>query len=358
MTQFETPLKTQSETQIYLEEIFHQKDFNSALDALYQLEYDYGYLTDAKLMDNLRYEYLDPETGVIFRTQINIARSNYTPAPLSGKDIPKLHCPICFENIGLPGKENLRVFEFLLSGKAFFAQLTPFPLYPKHFVLVSKAKTPMIMDHRSIEDMINFVKLAPGYSVFSNSDVEWAGASVLVHHHYQAIQNLKLPITEAQIIPEFSISIPSTHHETTQTQIGLLDFPIASCLIQSTNSDDLIHYGQKIIAAWRTQDPLNTCNLALHTEKNFSQEEQAPLYCLFIIFRNPAYRTPESLNIIKSEGVGIIEVCGEGIYPVPKEPAIAQRIKQDGLNIIKGIIDGNNPVPREKLSELFGLFFK
>jgi UDPglucose--hexose-1-phosphate uridylyltransferase len=342
---------SQSHIQKALEKIHTDFGFEAALDALYQWEYEAGYITDAKLQDNLRYAYQDPETGVVFRTQINIARSHYNPTPLAGKNSPPLHCPICFENIHTPGKENLRVFEFLLSNKNFFAQLTPFPLYPKHFVLISKKITPMIMNHHSIEDMVNFLALAPSYTVFSNSDVEWAGASILTHHHYQAIQNLKLPITEAKIIPDYLIikSAPTG----IQTHIGLLDFPMASCVIQSTDPKNLIWYGQKIIQHWRTPDPKNTCNLVLQGVQD-PRNKNITDYFLYIIFRNPEHRTPESLKIIKSEGVGVIEVCGEGIYPVPTNPEISDQIKHHGLEIIKKIITGNTPLLRQD----FPIFFK
>ena len=332
------PLLTQTEIQIALQKTQEEQGFSAALSALFDWEYQAGYLTDFKLNDNLRFSYFDPELHIDFKTQINIARSLYCPKPLSGKNIPSLHCPLCFENIGLPGKENLRVFEFDLYGKPFFAQLTPFPLHPKHFVLISKAQTPMTMNHHSIEDMLDFLRLAPGYSVFSNSDVEWAGASILNHHHYQAIENLKLPITEARLIPEFS-----------QLEIGLLDFPIATCRVKSSRPQALIDHGKRIIQHWRSLDPENTCNLALHQ----AEEQGIPHYFLYIIFRNPRYRTPEHLKAIKSEGVGIIEVCGEGIYPVPQDPAVLHQIEIDGLAILKNIIAGNNPVKRSEFPSLF-----
>jgi UDPglucose--hexose-1-phosphate uridylyltransferase len=326
---------SQKTVQAYLDQIHQHSSFASALEALYEWERQAGYITESKLHDNIRYEYRDPTLGITFKTQINIARSRYSPTPLSATHLAPLHCPICIENVGFPGKENLRIFEFKLRDKPFFAQLTPFPLYPKHFVLVSRPITPMIMSGESIQDMLYFLNLAPSYSVFSNSDVEWAGASILSHHHYQAIEGLKLPITEARYLPRCTIQ-PEKN-----TTIGLLEFPIAACLIQSSSRESLLHYGSIILNRWRSQNPTkNTCNLALHQ----TLKGDVPEYFLYLIFRNPDYRTPSTLTHIKSEGVGIIEVCGEGIYPVPTDPKIAEQINTDGLTVIKGIIAGNSPV--------------
>jgi UDPglucose--hexose-1-phosphate uridylyltransferase len=330
---------SQADMQNHLAAIAKTQRFPSALDALFEWSKRVGYLTDAKLNDNLRYTYFDPTLNIHFKTQINIARSRYSPLPPTGKDLPKLHCSICFENIGLPGKEQLRAFEFELNGKNFFAQLTPFPLYPKHFVLVSREQTPMIMNAESIADMLNFLDKAPRYTVLSNSDIEWAGASILAHHHYQTIENLKLPITEAH-------AFTGCQKKIGQTQIQLLNFPIATFRLDSPHSEELSWYGQKILAFWRAKDPKNTCNLMLlHTHPHQKS--------LFILLRNPAYRTPESLLAIKSEGVGIVEVCGEGIYPIPQDPAIAHRIEREGLSVIKGIINGNNPLPSDQFLFIF-----
>ncbi|NCX93486.1 MAG: hypothetical protein EBX40_02275 [Gammaproteobacteria bacterium] len=336
---------SQADMQAYLATIYKKEGLNRALDLLFEWELAVGYITPGKLNDNKRYRYEDPVSHIVYRTQVNIARSNYSPKPISGASIPKLHCPICIENLNVPGKEDLRVFEFELSGKPFFTQLTPFPLFPQHYVLIDRRPTPMIMDERSVIDMVNFESMAPGYTVLSNSDVEWAGASVLVHHHYQAMKHLKLPIMEAQYAEGLHQSKIWNSHE---IEFGLLDFPIAACVLKCRERSTFIKAAGKLIMAWRDLHPQNTCNLAFLREND--------RYQIYIIYRNPDHRTPEALTRIKSEGVGIVEVCGEGIYPVPKgegAEALWNQIEKNGLAVIKGIIAGNNPVPAEQYSKLF-----
>ena len=76
-------------------------------------------------------------------------------------------------------------------------------------------------------------------------------------------------------------------------------------------------------------------------------------YQAYIVFRNPDHRTSAQWQPIKSEGVRVIEVAGEGIYPVPSDPRLLQQIEQDGQSVIKGIIMDNNPVSAAGLDALF-----
>lgn len=341
---------TQVQMQDYLEKIYQAQGLSAVLEKLFEWEMGVGYLTEGKLKDNLRFAYPDPETGVIFKTQINIARSNYSPKPLDGKNVPKLHCPICFDNIGIPGKEDLRAFSFELEpNRKFFIQLTPFPLFTHHCVLVDHLPRPMIMSKQSVLDLVNFLNLAPGYVGCSNSDVEWAGASILSHHHYQVFKNLKLPVMEARWAEGL---FKRTNVWGYTVEYGFLNYPIAVMKLTCRDQDVFIESAGALIQAWKSQVPgQNTLNLIVQKlEKN---------WVAYLILRNPDHRTPAELTHIKSEGVGIIEVAGEGIYPVPKgEQAekIMTQIKEKGLDVIKGIIAGNNPLEKSQWPQQLDLF--
>jgi len=332
-------------------------DLNPVIEKLSQWEYGVGYLTERKLKDNLRFNYLDPETKITFRTQINIARSNYSPKPIPAdlsKNIPKLHCPICIENIGIPGKEDLRAFSFELSpNRLFFLQFTPFPLFPYHCVLIDQKPRPMIMSEQSVKDLTDFIQKAPGYVACSNSDVEWAGASILSHHHYQVFKNLDLPIMEA----EWDLtSYKKTNIQGYTVDFGFLNYPIASIKIICRDLKIFIKTAGQIIRTWKAQEPgKNTLNLVIQYDQVKNN------WVGYLILRNPDHRTVQNLTHIKSEGVGIIEVAGEGIYPVPKgehAESIMQEIKSNGLEIIKGIIQSNNPLDKKDWPGQFQIFSK
>lgn len=334
---------SQAAMQEYLRCEYEQHGLNRVLDLLWEWEACVGYFSPARLQQNRRYSYEDAETGVTFRAQINFARNKYSPTPATSSATRALHCAICYDNLDLPGKENLRVFKFTLNqGREYFVQVTPFPLFEKHFVVITMETLPMQMSRQSLEDLLCFVELAPGYTGCSNSDVEWAGASILAHHHYQVFEGLDLPIMHACVLPEYSIAEESL-------SVGLLHFPIACCRVTSRQRALFLSVCGKMIERWKQLEPgKNTCNLVV------TQNEAG--YCCHILFRNPAFRTAQELLAIKSEGVGVVEVAGEGIYPVPEgdnAAAIWAKIEHEGLNVIKSIIASNNPVPQKDFGKLF-----
>ncbi len=320
--------------QAYWAKEYKREGLRRVLDLLYEWSLKTGYISEGQLARNKHYRCHDPETNVNFRIQINYARDGYTPDPPN----PRLHCPICYENIGEPGREALRVFCFSLAGREFFLQLTPFPLFERHFVLITRDKLPMTMDEQSVRDLMEFIELVPGYTGCSNSDVEWAGASVRAHHHYQVVDGLSLPVAEAAVIPEFFA-------EQAGLSYGLLDYPLATCLIRHSEREIFARTVGKVISGWKAKDPgRNTCNLVVSREDGYS---------CYIMFRNPDYRTSPEFIPIKSEGVGVIEAAGEGVFPVPTSQKLWDEVENRGLQVIKGIIGGNNPVARGGFGELF-----
>ncbi len=328
------------EMQNYLNSVYNSSGLPETMGVLHDWEFRSGYINKEKYESNPRFKYIDPDTGTTYRAQVNIARSRYSPKPVPAAQKKNIHCPICIENAGIAGKETLRVFRFDLNGRGreFFLQLTPFPLFRHHFVLINMEKVPQKIDKTTLSDMFDFLDKAPTYTVCSNSDVEWAGASILSHMHYQVFDKLELPVMEAPIKPGY-----------TKTEgtffANLLDYPIAviRCLSPYRTESENKTWG--IIDKWKNLSPgKNTVNLTLRKIKNKFETH--------VILRNPDFRTPKELTGIKSEGVGIIEVSGEGIYPLPEGPEAEEKwdyIKNRGLELIKGIINGNNPVKKKQL---------
>jgi hypothetical protein len=393
---------SQAAMQAYLDEVCRRSGLRAVLDLLWEWESRVGYFNLDSLKQNRRYQFYDEGFAVTLRAQVNFARDKYSPQPaivskgafekfeplaippLRGvskirsklftrshgvfKDAscqqdteqhapsaphggtfqmpsnsPPVHCAICYENLEQPGKEKLRVFKFFLhAAREYFVQATPFPLFEKHFVVITREKLPMQMNGQSLADLTRVVELAPGYVGCSNSDVDWAGASILNHHHYQIFDRLDLPVMHAAAVSEF-------HAAHAELNYGLLHFPCACCKVTSRARALWLVACGNIIAAWKELEPgRNTCNLVVTKERG--------LYTCYILFRNPGFRTAEELLAIKSEGVGVIEVAGEGIYPAPsgeQAEAIWHRLEHEGLHVIKALIASNNPVPREKFGELF-----
>src|SRR5690606_35735238 len=134
--------------------------------------------------------------------------------------------------------------------------------------------------------------------VASNSDVEWAGASVLGHHHCQVFEQLRLPVQHAAVRLAARLGGVSCELLHWLGPVYRLAGP----------PSDVLAAGAAMVAHWKGQDPgLCTCNYLMHTQ-------QTDLV-LHLFLRHPAHRTPEEWRTVKAEGVGIIEVAGEVIVP-------------------------------------------
>lgn len=217
-------------------------------------------------------------------------------------------------------------------GRPFFLQLTPYPIFPYHFVVIAGEHVPMHVDRTSLEDMIAFGEAAPGYTVCSNSDVEWAGSSILEHHHLQVFKGLSLPAMRCRETKTFQ------HNGCT---IAILDYPLALVRVRGRNRNRLLETADALLRAWKVRDPgRNTCNLIYARERDG--------FSFYLFFRNPDFRTPKHLEKIKSEGIGIVEAAGVGILPVPSGPEeeeIRREIRKNGRQIMHDILEGINPVP-------------
>ncbi len=352
----ETP---QPAIQRRLEEIHAAAGLEAALECLHLWELAAGYISREKLEDVERLEFPDPQTGLAFRLQVNHARTRYSDAqererrasepgrspaePAATAFMPgsappaSKPCLLCRDNIGRPGKEALRVYELDLDGRGrrFFFQLTPFPLYPFHFVPVLSEHTPQRISPQSLEDLFALLALAPGYAVLSNSDVEWAGASILSHLHFQMLRGLRLPVLEARPAAGLSRRLPGG-------RVEYLDYPLAAFRFAGTEERPLRQAAGALLEKWKSMDPgRNTVNL------NLVRSPGADAGCeLVLLLRNPDYRTPQPLRRFKSEGVGVVEASGEVILPVPRGPEAEQmwrEIREGGLRLVKELIAGNSP---------------
>ena len=323
----------QSLIQKKMDLIYRHHGLSRVMDFLFRWELKTGYISRKQYTGSERHGFRDGETGITFRLQVNFARSGYTPSPPVNQDLSPVHCAICRENVGRPGKEALRVFDFVLGNRAFFLQLTPFPLFERHFVLVLTEPEPQNMNEEALDQMFRFLELAPEYTVCSNSDVAWAGSSILEHQHFQVFRLLHLPVMEAYAAGGQSFRIDDCLLE-------VLNYPMAVVRVSGTSEEPVRRIGWRLIRNWKSRDPgRNAVNLVLLDEGNARRGN-----ALYIFLRNPDYRTPPDLQSLKQEGVGVIEAAGEAILPVPEDPVLWKRIRKDGLSVIKGIIEGNSPV--------------
>lgn len=323
-------VESQAQIQARLSALHLENDLAAALDALREWCSTSGYLPH-------NWEALDewltvpmPWRGVPLRLQLNRSRERYG---VTGAGLPAgAACPICIENVGAPGRELLRVYEFELAGRAFFIQHTPFPFAPGHFVLIQREHAPMEMNGKSVTDLWRFLELAPGYVACSNSDIAWAGASILAHHHYQVFRQLALPVSDCPPANGLVSRVGGTVLE-------MLEYPAA--VLRLTGRPELVlAMSDRVIGMWKSTAPGRaTVNLIAQ-----ARGEKLELH---IIFRHSAHRTPTECLPFKQEGVGVLEMGGMIILPRPGGADAmerTQRIREDAGWICNGILRGNSPV--------------
>lgn len=334
-------LVSQPQMQALLQDIERREGLPAALERLFSWCLGVGYFPEGIFESNLVLEFPDKQSPITYRTQINYSRLTYR-APQGARPTG---CPICFDQVGSPQKPLLRVYEFQLGKAAtpYFIQLTPFPLRRYHYILIQREHSPMRVDSKSVDELLDLVDRVPEFTACSNSDVRNAGVSILDHHHYQVFKQFQLPVMSAQAHEGLTLDAP-------QVKLELLDYPLATLRLRGAR-EAVWQKASAVIAGWKGLLPgENTCNLmACRKGEEFE---------FYLFFRNPAYLTPPDLLRIKSEGVGIVEACGEGIYPPPTGEHAEQRlaeIKSEGLTIIKRILGGLNPVPEPEREELFDL---
>ncbi|UJF18492.1 DUF4922 domain-containing protein [Vibrio sp. SS-MA-C1-2] len=314
------------------------------LDALYNNALINGYLSREALEGNERLHFFDVNDEIDYRIQINHVRSRYSKSVVGVKKLPlpdEALCAICKENIGSKGKENLEHLTLQLGDDPYFIQLTPFPLYHHHFVLISEQHQPMTVSVDSFKKQLQFLDQFPEYTVCSNSDREGAGASILSHLHFQVFKKLRLPIFDTQAKASF-------HRE--EVEYSLCQYPMTVIKIQSKSGSKHLAAFNHVLSTWRQDSSENTFNLA--TRKNNG------MYETFIILRNAKFNTPEPLLKYKYEGVGVIEACGEGILPTPEgEEAeeLNENIRLEGRIILKDILTSLNPLTEKESSLFFDL---
>jgi len=292
----------------------------------------FAHLTDT----NERLSFRDDALGLMLRLQVNYSRLAYR-SPAADR---RVACPLCIENIGTPGKELLRVFHFALAGRPFFSHPTPFPLCEGHFVVNSLAHEPMAIGERGLRESADFVAQAQSWLVASNSDVEWAGASVLGHHHMQVFADLVLPLESAHPLHDLTLS---------ECEGSFLDWPCPVVRLAG-DTEPTLAAASRLIAAWKAIDPGKA------TFNSLMRRKAGGGLAIHLLFRHPDFRTQEPLRQIKSEGIGIIEMAGEVIVPPIAGKSREENrayFEREGLAVIRGIIGQNAPWPAQWTPEWF-----
>ena len=129
--------------------------------------------------------------GLDCRLQFNPQREISTTADTSAEAIKARKCFLCEENAP---KEQTRLKFEGRKGRNYNIQLNPYPIFPRHLVVVRREHIPQSIWHH-FPDMLDFAFKYRDYLVFYNGPL--SGASAPDHLHFQAVPRLSLPLEQA-----------------------------------------------------------------------------------------------------------------------------------------------------------------
>ena len=258
-------------------------------------------------------------------------------------------CPICITNEGCIGsaktapRGNLRLIPMHLANNEWYLQYSPYGYYNEHCILILKDHLPMVVKKEYIAALFDFVDVLPHYFIGANSDLPIVGGSILSHEHFQG-GNYVLPLMKAgdKVV---------LNGRKENVDYSILDWP-ATCLhLVSESKETLIEEADEILRVWKsfsyelaeiyakTDEQHNTLTSIVTKKDN--------LYHLYIIPRNNKtneqypggiYHVRPENQIIKNEGIGLIEAMGLFILPA--------RLKRQ-LKLVEEIVE--NPAKREEI---------
>lgn len=328
---------------IYLDHNQHQKVFDqlkaaddwcNAIDWFVQKQIDEGFVDPDELQMNTLFSQFSARYDLDFKILINRVRDAYAKQVVdSDNTSKKKYCPLCVENIDAIGQHKKQVVYLSLNQREYVLSLTPFPSFSKHLVLSLKTHKPMFMQAETIVDLLELQKqVGDRYSIVCNSDHAKTGASILEHHHVQLLNETRFPVAGAKAKASKTVM-----HDSGHVLVELLDFPATVMRLSADSIEHLKVESQAFLAYWRSLDSEDTCNLWLR--------KKAECFEIYFILRHPSYETDPSLFRYKTEGIGIIEMCGFGIFPTPKVDTdiILQEIEVSTVDIMVRLLASHAP---------------
>ena len=328
--------ETEGEGVTTINPFYSQSNLQLVMDELYRHVTELGYLPGDWESKIRSFQYPDQETGIIYRADINSARTYYSRNYLSKPVMPSgAECWICPQNIGdanHPVNQFLRVYFLRLNGRIFFLQPPPFPYMRLHFVLVEAVHTKMHVDLNNLKNALAFLNLAPDYTVCMNADIKGAGGSIQNHHHYQIFYEFRPPVTLAPAKNGYERALK---HE----KVDLLNYPMTVFRITSSDGKSLVIRAALLIEAWKQKErKRNTVNYVFRKEG-----EQ---YKVWIILRDAELKPSTEFLGYKPEDVGFIDAAGHLLLSDQATPEAEQDLESADkmLPVIKKGLASINPV--------------
>ena len=264
-------------------------------------------------------------------------------------DVAYPACPICITNEGCIGsaktapRGNLRLIPMELAGNTWYLQYSPYGYYNEHCILILKEHLPMVVKKEYLAALFEFVDLFPHYFIGANSDLPIVGGSILSHEHFQG-GNYVLPLMKVKD----KILLKGRRDDVVYS---ILDWPATCFALRGKDKKILLDEADNFVQTWK-KFTFEKANIICSTSEQHSTvtsivTKKEETYTVYLMPRNNLtseelpgglYHVRPELQIIKNEGIGLIEAMGLFILPA--------RLKRQ-LKLVEEIV--KNPSKREEI---------
>ena len=281
---------------------------------------------------------------------MEVAAIKYAPQT----DYPK--CLLCRENEGYygrvnhPNRANLRIIPLTLGEESWCMQYSPYVYYNEHCIVFNASHTPMVIEGRGFERLLDFVGQFPHYFVGSNADLPIVGGSILSHEHFQGGHYT------------FAMEAASLERELTfrgfeDVQAGIVKWPMSVIRLTGKDPQRIAALADKILLAWRgytdesvgiiafsNGEPHNTIT-PIARRRGADFELDLVLRCNITTEEHPlgVFHPHADKHHIKKENIGLIEAMGLAVLP--------SRLKQELTELAEAAVSGKDISSHESLGK-------
>ena len=329
-----------------------------ATDWYYKFSGDTDYIRRYRIAKDMRWKYTS-EYGELDIT-INLSKPEKDPMEVAAikyapqTDYPK--CLLCRENEGYygrvnhPNRANLRIIPVTLGEEPWCMQYSPYVYYNEHCIVFNESHTPMVIEGRVFERLLDFVGQFPHYFVGSNADLPIVGGSILSHEHFQGGHYT------------FAMEAASLERELTfrgfeDVQAGIVKWPMSVIRLTGKDPQRIAALADKILLAWRgytdesvgiiafsNGEPHNTIT-PIARRRGADFELDLVLRCNITTEEHPlgVFHPHADKHHIKKENIGLIEAMGLAVLP--------SRLKQELTELAEAAVSGKDISSHESLGK-------
>ncbi|MEG2396773.1 MAG: UDP-glucose--hexose-1-phosphate uridylyltransferase [Oscillospiraceae bacterium] len=308
----------------------YQNNKKSATDYYYNLSKASNYIRVNRVKKDMLWK-TPTKYGDITIT-INLSKPEKDPKDIAAarkvksSSYPK--CLLCKENEGFsgtgakPARANHRIIPMTINSEKWFMQYSPYVYYNEHCIFFKGEHSPMAVNRKSFERLLEIITVLPHYFVGSNADLPIVGGSILTHDHFQG-GCAEFPMANANTYKSIKFDGFDS------VEAGLVDWAMSVIRIKGTDKKELVDLADKILTNWREYSDENAEILAFtegvpHNTITPISRFRNGKYELDLVLRNNRTSDEFPLGIfhphpqyhhIKKENIGLIEVMGLAILP-------------------------------------------